>query len=153
MKWKPSLNAASNARRVLPKLAENYFETGRKAAGKKSPKALHHFRVSTKRFRYALELFSPVYDAGLNRRLRALRKLQNALGKISDYQSILELVDGDHAMASKLQHAMKRKVKEFRREWEAFDAPGQLKDWKEYLGRPASRPAQSSKPARNTQAA
>ena len=73
------------------------------------------------------------------------------MGKISDYQSILELVDGDAAIAAKLEHAMKRKVKDFRREWQAFDADGQLKDWKQYLGKPAGK-ARSAKASRNSRA-
>lgn len=140
MKWKTSLSADDNARRVLPKLADEYFEAGRKAAGQQSSKALHRFRISTKRFRYALELFAPVYNAGLKRRLKALRSLQDALGKISDYQSILDLLDGDQATMTKIEHAMKRKTRDFRREWKAFDSSGQLEDWKAYLSRPPVRP-------------
>jgi CHAD domain-containing protein len=143
MKWKPSLSASVNAREILPKMAENYFAAGRKAAGKHSPKALHRFRISTKQFRYALELFGPVYGASLKRRLKSLHTLQDALGKISDYQSILDLLDGDRATAAKIQHAMKRKTKDFKREWKEFDTNGQLKDWKDYLGRAAARPRAS----------
>ena len=140
MKWKSTLSASANAHSRLPKLAENYFAAGRKAAGKHSPKALHRFRISTKQFRYALELFGPVYGASLKRRLKALHKLQDALGKISDYQSILELLDGDRATAARIEQAIKRKTKDFRREWKEFDTDGQLKDWKDYLGRAAARP-------------
>jgi len=140
MKWKPSLSADANARELLPKLAENYFAAGRKAADKHSPKALHRFRIATKQFRYALELFVPVYGASLKRRLKALHGLQNALGKISDYQSVLELLDGDRATVAKIEHAMKRKTKDFHREWKEFDSDGQLKDWKDYLGRAPARP-------------
>lgn len=149
MKWKPSLSASANARKMLPKLAENYFIAGRKAAGKHSPKALHRFRICTKRFRYALELFGPVYDTSLKRRLKNLHKLQDALGKISDYQSILELLDGDRATVTKIEDAMKRKTKDFKREWKEFDSNGQLKDWKDYLGRAAARPRarKSARPA------
>ena len=145
MKWKTSLNVGANARRVLPKLADKYFEAGRKAAEKHSPKALHRFRISTKRFRYALELFSPVYGVSLKRRLEALHKIQKALGKISDYQSILEMLGHDKAIADKIERAMKRKTKDFRREWKTFDSDGQLKDWKEYLGH-ARRPPRTRKP-------
>jgi CHAD domain-containing protein len=145
MKWKTSLNIGANARRVLPKLAEKYFEAGRKAAEKHSPKALHRFRISTKRFRYALELFGPVYGTSLKRRLDALHRIQKALGKISDYQSILEMLGDDKAIAAKIERAMKRKTKDFRREWKAFDSDGQLKDWKEYLGH-APRRARTGKP-------
>jgi len=136
MKWKSSENAAQNARRVLPKLAKKYFEAGREAAnGKRSSKALHRFRIVTKQFRYALELFRPVYGASLDRRLQALRELQNTLGKISDYQTILDMVPGDKQVAAKVESALKRKSKDFRREWKAFDSNGQLKQWTTYLER------------------
>ena len=130
------MDAAANARRVLPKLAESYFDAGRKAASRKrSAKALHRFRISTKRFRYALELFQPVYDGNLDRRLKALRKLQDALGAISDCQTILEILKEDKAVESKVKRVMSRRTKEFRTQWQAFDSPGQLKQWKDFLGR------------------
>ena len=140
MKWKSSANAAENARRVLPKLAEKYFTAGREAAnGKRSSKALHRFRIVTKRFRYALELFRPVYGPSLDRRLQALRDLQSVLGKISDYQTILDMVPGDKQVGTKVEGALKRKSKDFRREWKAFDSNGQLKQWKIYLERGTRR--------------
>jgi len=140
MKWKTSVNAATNARRVLPKLVEGYFDAGRKAAGgKRGSKALHRFRISTKRFRYALELFEPVYGASLKRRLKTLHTLQDALGKISDCQTILDMLEGDKAIEAKLERAMKRKSKEFRLQWRKFDSNGQLKHWKNYLARGTAR--------------
>jgi CHAD domain-containing protein len=147
MKWTTSLNAGSNARRALPKLAEGYFEAGREAAGgKRSSKAMHRFRISTKRFRYALELFEPVYGTSLERRLKVLKKLQDALGKISDCQTILEMLNGDKAVKAKLERAMKRNSKEFRRQWEKFDSNGQLKHWKSYLASGTARkPAPANK--------
>ncbi len=136
MKWKNSENAAQNARRVLPKLAHVYFEAGRKAAdGKGSPKALHRFRLATKRFRYALELFRPLYGPSLDRRLKAVHQLQDVLGKISDYQTILNMLAADQEMVAKVRRSLKRKSKEFPKRWKAFDSGGQLKQWKTYLGR------------------
>jgi CHAD domain-containing protein len=138
MKWKFKLaaSAAENARSLLPKLADEYFEAGRKAAGRKrSPKALHRFRIATKRFRYALELFRPVYGPSLDRRLKALHGLQHVLGTISDYQTIRELLPRDEARDARFERALRRKSKEFRQRWDVFDSAGQLKRWKTYLGR------------------
>lgn len=136
MKWKTSENAAGNARRVLPKLAQNYFEAGRKAAdGKRSARALHRFRIATKRFRYALELFRPLYGPSLERRLKAVHELQDVLGKISDYQTILNMLAGDQEIGAKVKRSLKRKSKDFSKQWKAFDSGGQLKQWKAYLGR------------------
>jgi len=146
MKWDTSENVAGNARRVLPKLAQNYFQAGRKAHGKRSPKALHRFRIATKRFRYALELFRPVYGPSLDRRLKAVRKLQDVLGKISDQQTILTLLADDTEMCDKIQRALRRKSRDFRKQWQIFDSDDELKKWKVYLARgPRSGPARRSK--------
>jgi len=134
MNWDTSESVAGNARRLLPKLAQNYFKAGRKAAGsKRSPKALHRFRIVTKRFRYALELFQPLYGPSLDRRLKAVRALQDVLGKISDHQTILDLLGDDEELSGKIKRALKRKSGDFRKQWRTFDSDGQLKQWKTYL--------------------
>ena len=58
------------------------------------PEELHGFRLETKRFRYTLELFRPLYGPNLDRYLKALRELQGALGKVSDYQAIQRVLPG-----------------------------------------------------------
>ena len=134
MKLKTSRNAAENARVLLPKLAEKYFKAGRNAAeGDPSPKKLHGFRLATKQFRYSLELFGPLYGATLKRRLGALSGLQSVLGKLSDYRSVRTMLEGDKTLEAKLDRASKKKLKEFREQWAAFDTEGQLKRWKAYL--------------------
>ena len=134
MKWKSTRNAAENARAELPKLAGKYFKAGRNASAKaKTSKQLHRFRIETKRFRYALELFRPVYGPPLERHLAALRGIQDALGKISDYQTIEEMIGGDKVLEAKLKKSRNRKVKEFRDEWKKFDSGGQLRRWKAFL--------------------
>jgi CHAD domain-containing protein len=138
-KWQASLNTAENARAVLPALAEKYFKSGRKAAdGKRSPKELHRFRVATKRFRYALELFRPVYGPTLDRRLKALRELQDSLGKVSDYYTIRQVLSSEGALDARLARTIKKKAREFRSGWKALDSDGQLKHWKAYLARAGS---------------
>ena len=134
MKLKSSQTAAENARVVLGKLLENYFEAGRKAAdGKRSPKELHAFRLATKQFRYSLELFRPVYGPSLERRLKTLHEIQTILGKLSDYHSVRTLLAGDQALEAKLDRATKKQLKEFHEQWAAFDSAGQLKRWRAYL--------------------
>ena len=134
MKLKRTKSAAENARVLLPKLLDNYFKAGRKAAaGKPSPKKLHGFRLATKQFRYSLELFRPLYGAGLDRKLTALSELQGVLGKMSDYHSVRTLLAGDKALAAKLDRAAKKKLKEFLELWAAFDSRGQLRRWRAYL--------------------
>jgi CHAD domain-containing protein len=137
MKWKSSRNAAENARALLPRLAEKYFKAGRKAAADRemSPKELHRFRMATKRFRYSLELFRPVYGPSLDRQLNALRKLQGVLGKLSDYHTIETVLAGDKTLQEKLERGAKRKLKEFRDLWAAFDSGGACERWKAYLAK------------------
>jgi len=140
MKWKPSRNAAENARINLPKLAGKYFRAGRAAADDQiKPKELHKFRIATKRFRYSLELFRPIYGVTLDRHIKLLRGIQDALGKVSDYQTIQEMIAGDKQLKSHLEKAQRKRAQEFRAAWKKFDSNGQLKRWKAYLAR-AQRP-------------
>jgi CHAD domain-containing protein len=141
MKLKPSQSAAGNARVVLPKMARKYFEAGRKAIeGKRPPEELHRFRLETKRFRYTVELFRPLYGPNLDRYLKALRELQGALGKVSDYQAIQRVLSSDAELQKQIEHALKGKLKDLRHSWRAFDSDGQLKRWRTYLAGDHSKP-------------
>jgi CHAD domain-containing protein len=141
MKLKPAHSAAANAREVLPKMAREYFQAGRDAVSAKiPPDELHGFRLETKRFRYTLELFQPVYGPQLDRYLKALRQLQGALGKVSDYQAIRRVLEGDRALQAHIRQALKRKVRDLRHEWRAFDSAGELKRWRTYLAGQHSKP-------------
>jgi len=144
MKWNPSRDASDNARRKLPKLTQKYFHGGRQAAGEDAAERLHRFRLQTKRFRYTLELFRPIYGPSLDRHLKSLRGIQDALGKINDYQTICELVEHDKQLMAQVQKAQRKKVKEFRQEWKKFDSDGQLKRWKAYLTRAHTTPRKPS---------
>ncbi len=141
MKLEPSQTAAENARTLLPKMARRYFEAGRKAIDNKTPpEKLHAFRLETKRFRYSLELFRPVYGPALERYLNQLRELQGALGKVSDCQAIQRVLAGDRKLKSEMEHALQGKLKSLRQSWRAFDSEGQLKRWRTYLSREPSSP-------------
>jgi CHAD domain-containing protein len=136
MKLRTTRNAAENARVLLPKLLEKYFQAGRKAAkGETSPKKLHGFRLATKQFRYSLELFRPLYGPSIEGKLSTLSGLQGVLGKLSDYHSVRTLIKGDKPLEAELDRATEKKLKEFREQWAAFDTKGQLKGWKAYLAR------------------
>ncbi len=106
---------------VLPKMARKYFEAGRKAIeGKRPPDELHGFRLKTKRFRYTLELFRPLYGPNLDRYLKALRELQGALGKVSDYQAIQRVLSSDRELKKQIEHALKGKIKDLRQSWRSL---------------------------------
>jgi CHAD domain-containing protein len=146
MKLKPSHTVAENAREVLPKLARKYFEAGRDIVSAKTPPdELHGFRLETKRFRYTLELFRPVYGPQLDRYLNALKSLQGALGKVSDHQAIQRVLSGDEELKAQAQQALKRKLKDLRHEWRAFDSEGTLKRWRTYLAGDHSKPRPARK--------
>jgi len=131
MKWKPQLSAAENAHAALPRLAEKYFEAGRKAASRRrTPKELHRFRVKTKHFRYTLELFRPLYGRRLDPQIRRLKEVQHILGKMSDQHTISGLIEDNPHLARKLERAARARAKEFRKYWQdTFDAPHQLLGW------------------------
>jgi len=69
----------------LAPLVHPYFEQGRGAAQPKTPAAdLHAFRLATKRLRYTLELFKPLYGPALAARIEELRQIQEFLGQAND---------------------------------------------------------------------
>ena len=60
---------------------------GRQAAGTGTDEALHELRKSAKKLRYLLEAFRTLFSAkDVGQAIRQLRKLQNVLGDIVDYQ-------------------------------------------------------------------
>ena len=151
MKWKLSRTTGDNARRVLPGVVEKYFKAGRKASdGKRSPKELHTFRIATKRFRYTLEQFRPVYGAALDKRLVAVREIQTVLGTLHDYHAISEMLGKRSSLEAKLERLQKKKLKEFHEKWAALDSKRALKRWRVFLAaEPAkARPAHSKRKAR-----
>ena len=146
LKWDESLNAAGNARVILPRMAVAYFENGRKLAqDPPSASELHGFRLDTKALRYTLELFRPCYGPGLERRLAVLRKIQTYLGEINDYATTIQLVAArlpeDDAERPRIQRLLearaRRKTAEFRRyARQLFRDAGEERRWSAYLSRP-----------------
>ena len=60
--WNRRLTAALNASRTLPLMMRYYFVQGRELLATDPPPAeLHVLRLATKRVRYTLELFPPVF--------------------------------------------------------------------------------------------
>ncbi|MCE5307463.1 MAG: CHAD domain-containing protein [Acidobacteriales bacterium] len=146
----PGLDApASYASKALPEMARKFFKRGRRAAAAgKSRDALHQFRLASKRFRYSVELFRPVYGPGLVDRLSALRTVQQHLGGVSDCASACELLDGAPAGSLRSAEAAKRRIealgerrmRAFRQYWKrSFDSPLVQSNWTAYLSRFAGR--------------
>lgn len=151
--WQPPQSAADNAKRVLPAMAAEFFQAGRKVVGDElPPEELHAFRLETKRFRYTLELFRPCYGAGLDQRLAGLRRIQQYLGEISDCLTTLALLKDMRLRGSEqragfadfLNTRATVRAAEFRKYWkETFDRPGQEQFWTGYLKRFAGRKGKS----------
>jgi len=147
--WEDAKSVAENARRELPRRTAPYFQAGRKlVTSKMSTKALHRFRLETKRFRYSLELFVPVYGPGLERRLASLRWIQDCLGEINDCVTTRRLLMAGRKQARgplarllvRLDRLVETKRRQFARHWQtSFDAPGQVEKWEQYLSRFAGR--------------
>jgi len=149
IRWDVSRTVAKNASEKLPELARGFFEAGRELAAKESSfEELHRFRLLTKRFRYALELFRPCYGPGLTVRIEALRILQQDLGEINDCAATRELLlkrdDLQPAQRDWLVGNLKMltavRVAKFRRHWQ--DEFGQVtreRWWISYLTRFAGR--------------
>jgi CHAD domain-containing protein len=94
--WEAKAPARAEAARVLPELLRHYFEHGdRVMRPGTSGKRLHQFRLATKRARYTLELFQPLYGAAIQAHLDGLKQIQQVLGQLNDCQASLELLEAD----------------------------------------------------------
>jgi CHAD domain-containing protein len=146
--WHASRSAAENARTVLPRLAAEYLKSGAALAAKQpSPRELHKFRIKSKRFRYTLELFLPLYGPGLEARLEALRRIQQHLGEINDCvaaRRLLAATEGAPAgqkegVVRLLNARLAAQTEQLRRHLrEVFAAPNE-RWWTDYLARFAGR--------------
>jgi|YNPMSStandDraft_1061717.scaffolds.fasta_scaffold17923_3 CHAD domain-containing protein len=153
--WDASADTAAAAREHLPALAARYFAAGRKTFARKAdPETLHAFRIETKRFRYTLELFQPLYGPGLAERLELLRKVQQYLGDINDCvitERLLRSTSADGGPPKKLLRALAARSRQRRRKliefWrQNFDAPGAEQSWVRYLRAWAGRTGRRATP-------
>lgn len=78
--WTPAEAAAS----LLPAFTREFYRAGREAFAKGDYESLHEFRIAAKKFRYALELFQPLYGPKFGEKLTQLKKLQDYLGRLND---------------------------------------------------------------------
>ena len=98
--WTRPHTGEATARPDLAALLANYMEAAADLLdGQPSAKALHKFRLATKRVRYTLELFRPCCGPGLEQRIQALRRNQQYLGEINDYATTRGLIPGKKAAA------------------------------------------------------
>lgn len=147
--WDPTRSATESARTVLPDLAKRFFAAGRKSTKRKGKtKTLHEFRLETKRIRYTLELFRPLYGPALDSRLARLRSIQQYLGAVNDCVTVRGLILNTQdkrslpvtELLARLETRQKDQTRKFLTYWkETFDAPGEEKRWVRYLRNYAGR--------------
>jgi CHAD domain-containing protein len=146
VKWEEKVGVAANARRQLPPMVRDYFAGVREFLAHEAPPArLHQLRLASKKLRYTLELFRDCYPAGLEKRLGALKLLQDRLGEVNDAVATGRLLRRALQRQPKLRKFLADRAAgeaaEFARYWkETFDAAGQEAWWTDYLARNARTP-------------
>ena len=128
---------ANNAKRALPRLAEEFFQEGDGAAAARGDyEILHQFRLRAKRFRYTLEVFRPFYRVGLTAKLLALRGLQDRMGAITDCVVVLQLPGMDRAATAAVRKLLAARDAAFRQYWRKTFSPRSRVAWKRLLADP-----------------
>ena len=99
-------------------MTEELFRAGREAARPDSShQKMHQFRLKTKRVRYTLELFEPVYGEKTNQMMESLKGLQEKLGAINDCATTLEMIRQNRGAAEAVRRLAGEREAEFRSYW------------------------------------
>jgi CHAD domain-containing protein len=140
--WEWSAGVGKDARRMLRPWVEEFFSEGDIAVDARGDHdVLHQFRLHTKRLRYALEIFLPVYGPELKPGLLALRKLQDRMGAINDCAVVLALPGMNRAAAQAVNRILVVREAALRHYWkETFPAKSR-KQWTRMLMRPRALPS------------
>ncbi len=135
LKWRTALESAlaggnladsqvavgETARRILPQIAADFVERGNAASqAKVSPEKLHAFRIASKKFRYTLELFAPLYGPSVNTWLESLKGVQTVLGDINDCVTVSQMIadyKGSGPVTNWIKKRQRRKIEQFSRLW------------------------------------
>jgi CHAD domain-containing protein len=123
----------------LPRLAQRFFDGGRAAASQHSAQKLHEFRIRAKKFRYTLELFMPLYGQKVEEWTADIKSVQNILGAMNDYRSVLSLATAfgsGKKLKTGLKRSERRKIGQFRKVWRERFSPSAAAGWIRLLRRP-----------------
>ncbi len=135
--WNKDENPEENLRRMLPALADECFREGATVAVPGAALTdLHRFRLSSKRFRYTLELFEGFYGTEISRGATVLKDVQDRLGAINDCAVTMQLLRADRAAVSAVGKLLGPRIVEFQEYWEAEFRPSKLIWWKRWLSHP-----------------
>jgi CHAD domain-containing protein len=130
-KWKAALDSTPEpgkketihqlARRTLGRGAKDFLKQGNEASSPDaSAKGLHRFRIASKKFRYALELFQPLYESSLNPVVAGIKGVSALLGDLNDCVTVADMVadyKGGNRLADRLKKRQDKKTEEFRKYW------------------------------------
>jgi CHAD domain-containing protein len=173
LKWRAALNnepatkaaiafggaaIAKTAQQTLRRMGKDYFARGNEASKASAPpEGLHRFRIATKKFRYTLELFAPLYGPPLGDGLASIKRTQSLLGDLNDCVTARELVSHYHGgdrLTSRLKKRQRKKAEEFHRLWnEEFGDAKRVRSWIEYLGSSDRGPEEAKKPVARSMSA
>jgi CHAD domain-containing protein len=105
-------------------MATKFLALGKQAASPEtSAQEVHRFRIASKKFRYTLELVEPFYGAGLIPWLDRVKAIQSILGDANDCETVRGMAshwNAGEGLIAKLEQRQKRKLKKFRKEWDAM---------------------------------
>jgi len=104
-------NTADVAGHLLARHVSNFFESGRHILNQNDVAAIHEFRIAAKQFRYLIEVFSSVYDEGVEKKLKDLKKLQDDLGRLNDIVTARSLVQPQNSTTEILEWLQKEEGK------------------------------------------
>ena len=140
------------AQRMLPRMAKDFFRSGdRVAVSGVSPEKLHQFRIASKKFRYTLELFIPLYGPMLPALLDQIKAVQTILGDFNDCETVRDMISGwagSKPVDGQLKRRQRRKMEEFSQQWhERLADPEDVRRWRDYLGHFAGRRRLPQKPS------
>lgn len=129
------------ATQLLPEIAAKHFKRGERAAEEEtSAHKLHRFRIATKKFRYTLDLFAPLYGEPVGILVGELKHIQTLLGDLNDYETIRRMLrrviaqsdDGKQIGADILQKR-REKAGEFREYWKKTFTGAKAAQWRSDL--------------------
>lgn len=135
---------------------KQWFARGRIAAAPGSThRAMHQFRLETKRFRYTIEILQPLYGThAAEPVLEGLRELQTCLGDMNDCVSALELLEDYPKPARAIRKLLTEREQAFRAVWKEKFGIRRQTEWISIFSatakpsparRPSRKPAASSR--------
>ena len=120
----------------LPRLAQRFFTAGNSAVSHDSGEKLHEFRIQAKKLRYTFELFVPLYGAAMEERIQRIKSVQNVLGKMNDYRSVLAMARDANCgkkLIAALKRSERRQVRDFRTIWAEQFSSSVIEEWQRAL--------------------